>query len=83
MRCPVRAAAARIEVAMQLSETTSRLLWWAVTIIASVAFFWFSAGMPIHKLALALMASVISLALLLGIFEGLWHVASKAFGADG
>jgi hypothetical protein len=68
---------------MQVGETTARLMWWALTIIASAAFFWFTRGMQIHEFALAVMASVISLAVLLGLFEGIWHAAMKAFGADG
>jgi preprotein translocase subunit SecF len=68
---------------MQVSETISRLLWWVLTIVASVAFFYFTRGMQIHEFALALMASVISLAVLLGLFEGVWYAAMRAFGAEG
>jgi hypothetical protein len=51
---------------------------WATLIFGAAAFFWISRGTSYQQLAVGILASAVTLVLLMLVFEGLWQLATMA-----
>jgi hypothetical protein len=63
-----------------LKDNSTRLYGWAAAICAAAIIFWISRGTPYHQLAIGILASAITLFVLMSIVEGAWFAADEFIG---
>jgi hypothetical protein len=63
-----------------LKDNSTRLYGWAAAICAAGIIFGISRGTPYHQLAIGLLASAITLFVLMSIVEGAWFAADEFLG---
>ncbi len=67
----------------QLKEKYATIGWWAALIACALIAYWVSQGTTYHQLAIGILASSITLAGAMLLFEAVWRVASLAVNLTG
>jgi hypothetical protein len=63
-----------------LKDNSTRLCGWAAAICAALIVFWISRGTPYHQLAIGILASAVSLFVLMSLVEAAWFAANEFYG---
>jgi hypothetical protein len=63
-----------------LKDNSTRLYGWVAAICIAAIIFWISRGTPYHQLAIGILASAVTLFVLMSLVEGAWFAADELLG---